>query len=614
MLMETLEPIEGKSLDCIEHGQTDPEFDNSVTNFIGDQEENVEETLMDIPVVVKARIGELLIAKGVITPAQFDIALRQQRVLREQGSSARVGEILISMRFADENDIEQAVLSSSDGVFSGGSSRIILAYETCRRYEVSPVRIEDGVLVVKAARRLTDNEKTKVLNQCLVPDISDIRVMAGEKSVVLREIARNQALDESLDVWIRRLRNQVTGVQLKGFLDNMIAEAERLRASDIHLFKLDEMLSWIGYRIDGDIRQMYLLPTKVMAAVFTRIKSESGMDASESRRAQDGRISIEVKHIRLDVRVAAQPIAGGEKLVMRLLSPTNMRRVVTLFDAQPKMLSFLSLMTRVEGKAGGFFIVSGTTGSGKSTTIYAVAQEFERDRINVMTVEDPVEYTLPFCSQIQINQLLDQRATDMERSLLRQDPDVIIFGELRDANFANAALKLTESGHLCLATIHANDASQTIERLQAMVGDASREDMMFVMANYLKAVVNQKLVKRLCACAMPSDIEHFQAHINIADMIGVGSYLSVKRPVGCKICNFKGYFGRVVAHESLLIPDDEVVRSGVRTCLMNKSDIHELSQIPGVTYISRVDSLHELVEAGIVSLEIAAATLGMPIS
>jgi type II secretory ATPase GspE/PulE/Tfp pilus assembly ATPase PilB-like protein len=274
------------------------------------------------------------------------------------------------------------------------------------------------------------------------------------------------------------------------------------------------------------------------------------------------------------------------------------------------MLSYLANLTNVEGKAGGLVIVSGATGSGKSTTIYAIAQELERDRINVMTVEDPVEYRLPFTRQIQINQLLEQRATDMERSLLRQDPDVVIFGELRDENFAKAALKLTESGHLCLSTIHAIDAFQTFERLQSVVGDAAREDMMFVLANYLKAVINQRLIKKLCSCSVPASAEHLHTHREMARALGCTTE-NLRMKAGCRECNNTGYMGRVVAHESLLISDDEAVRAEVRECLKTGEDFRKISTINGVSFISRVDSLRTLAESGVIDLPLAAATLRM---
>jgi len=581
-------------------------MDNRIKSRKGNEDDLVPDTS-----IKRMRIGELLVLNNVSTKAQIEIALRQQRVMREKGISMSIGRILVSMCFATQDAIEKVASQTSDNSHLSHIVERILPPEICNRFNVFPVRADATTLHLQSSRRLTDKEKKKIIDSCYLKNIQEIKIIAGDAKMISDEIKKHEDSSVSLDFWIRKLKKDVDGESLKGFLNDLIVEAEIMRASDIHLDCSDDFSSWVSYRIDGDIKQLHLIPLNVMRAVFTRIKTESGMDASESRRPQDGRMSIDLKTRKLDIRLASQPLAEGETITLRLLSQGNMKRIESLFDSQPKMLNYLGHITNFQGKSGGLVIVSGATGSGKSTTIYALAQEFDRDRINVMTVEDPVEYTLPFCRQIQINQLIEQRATDMERSLLRQDPDVIIFGELRDANFTQAALKLTESGHLCLSTIHAVDAFQTFERLQSVIGEALRADMMFVLSNYLKAVINQRLIKRLCSCSIQmteQEIESKHAILNALEL--PLDYLPYKA-VGCNRCNDTGYFGRIVAHESILIPDDDELRSKIRSKFSGEFDIKSIKSIPGIHYISRAQSLKPLVESGLVSLDIASATLGV---
>ena len=559
--------------------------------------------------LVKTRLGDILVDKKIITSGQLTIALRQQKAMRERGVMLPLGEILVGLRFADPQHVEEAINFNKGETYQISLFASLLPHDLCLKYLVNPVRVEDESLVLQAARKLAEKEKFKIIQNCRTKQVTQLKVIAAPKAIILQELTKYQEFDASLDSWIKKLKKEITGSGLKGFMDHLLMEASNMRASDIHLDRGDDYSSWIIYRVDGDLKPMHLLPSKLMAAIITRIKSESGMDASESRRPQDGRMSLESRNKKVDVRVASQPIASGETLSLRLLNAANMRRIADLFAAQPHMLDYLNKMTHIEGKAGGLVLVSGATGSGKSTTIYAIAQEFERDRLNVMTVEDPVEYILPFARQIQINQLLEQRATDMERSLLRQDPDIVIFGELRDENFAQAAFKLTESGHFCLSTVHANDAAQTFERLLSVVGEKTRHDAVFVLLNYLKAVINQRLVKRLCSCASNARVKDFPEYSYIAETLDLTPDTPIKMRSGCKKCNNTGYFGRIIAHDSILIPDGEKIRESIRVAIGPNMDFKKLKDIKEVTCITRADSLRTLVLNQVIDLYIADATL-----
>ena len=316
----------------------------------------------------------------------------------------------------------------------------------------------------------------------------------------------------------------------------------------------------------------------------------------------------------VDLRLASQPISGGETMTMRVLDPESMPSLDAMFPAQPDMIALFQSLAQVHGKNGGLIFISGPTGSGKTTTLYALAQRFARDRVNVVTVEDPVEYVLPFARQIQINQLLNQRTQDVERSILRQDPDVLIFGEIRDADSARAAMKLTESGHLVLATVHSVTAMQIYERLIAFFDDNSRPDALYIMAHYLRVMINQRLIPRLCECARPaaqSDLSSIKRRL-VDTGVAVGPISQLRVKTGCSRCNMRGYFGRVVAHETIVIPNIEQLRVEIAEWLLNnQSQFHQVRRMNGVRYTSRANSIERLLHAGLIDADTARNAVGI---
>ncbi|ABD72086.1 type II secretion system protein E (plasmid) [Rhodoferax ferrireducens T118] len=561
---------------------------------------------------VPLRTGEILIRDGVITRHQLEIALKQQRVWRNSGRITPIGEILHELRFADRAAIENAVLmtaGSTTGIFE-----VLLSSVTCMRYRVHPIRMDGETLVIQSRQRLSDREKQRILDACHV-SAKYLKVVAADHQAIASALSMHEKQDSSLDIWIRRLQHDPSGYVLKAFMGHMIGEASQRDASDIHLDRKDDVHSWISYRIDGDMSQMYMLPSKLMAAIIVRIKTEAGMDASSTQRPQDGRISLDSRHQKLDIRVSSQPIAGGETIALRLLSSDSIKSLNILFPQQPELIAHLKKLTRVDSKTGGFILISGATGMGKSTTLYALLQELDRDRLNVMTVEDPVEYQLAFLRQIQLNQFLGEQATDMERSLLRQDPDVLVFGEMRDENSTIAALRLAESGHLVISTIHANDAVQTFERLANKVGEANRDDMLYILGSYLKAIIAQRLIKKLCLCARPATPEYRSLHAQTAADLGISDEATgLLEPGKCKACNNTGYRGRVMLHETLLIPDDDLVRKNLLTAITSPNGFSSILDVPGVKHIARTDTLRTLVSSGVIPLGFAALQMGVSAS
>jgi type II secretory ATPase GspE/PulE/Tfp pilus assembly ATPase PilB-like protein len=558
-------------------------------------------------------LHEFLVDKGVITPAQLDIAQRKQRALLLQGRRLEVIEILIRDRFVTKEQISVA-LEHSDESRTGGVLQALLPAHLCQRLMVIPIKVEQDVLHVRAAQRLTEAQQRLILNACVRP-VTRLRVVAADR-VELRNRVYEVASDEtSVAAMIERLRQaEMSSSALKQLIDAMLTEAVLARASDIHLDSKADPDSWVSYRIDNDLQQRHQVPHRIMAALFIRIKMEGGMDASDSLRAQDGRMGFEFQGRPVDLRLASQPIAGGETLTMRVLDPESMPSLDSMFPAQPDMIALFQSLAQVHGKNGGLIFISGPTGSGKTTTLYAIAQRFARDRVNVVTVEDPVEYLLPFARQIQINQLLNQRTQDVERSVLRQDPDVLIFGEIRDADSARAAMKLTESGHLVLATVHSVTAIQIYERLIAFFDEGSRPDALYIMAHYLRLMINQRLIPRLCDCARPAtqtDLSSIKRRL-VDTGVSPGPVAQLRIKVGCARCNGRGYYGRVVAHETIVIPNVEDLRIEIGDWLIkNPNQFHQVRKMQGVRYTSRANSIERLLHAGLIDADTARRAVGI---
>jgi type II secretory ATPase GspE/PulE/Tfp pilus assembly ATPase PilB-like protein len=239
--------------------------------------------------------------------------------------------------------------------------------------------------------------------------------------------------------------------------------------------------------------------------------------------------------------------------------------------------------------------------------MYALAQMFARDEVNVITVEDPVEYVLPFSRQVQLNQILNEKSMNVERSMLRQDPDVLIIGEVRDSDTMRAALRFAESGHLVITSVHARNAMQTIERFMSFADVEERPQILYMMANTLRVVVNQRLVPRLCSCAVQNSAPVDRGAPR--DLAGPVSYKRVsKAAVGCALCDGKGYKGRVAAHETIVISTDEDVRQRVSNLMFESvRSASEIRNLEGVLYQDRKGTLEVLEFSGIIDEDTVAA-------
>jgi type II secretory ATPase GspE/PulE/Tfp pilus assembly ATPase PilB-like protein len=564
---------------------------------------------------------DALIEQGYLTRAQVEVGRRKQQAILEMGGRAALLDILVRDRFLPREMAESIRLRESDPNATAVPQNTapiaamqLLPLKICEKFLVAPVAVERDVLVIKAARPLNPAQKTVIIDASAVR-VRALRIVPVDVAEARQSLRRVAAEGAVLEPVLHRLRaDDLSGSQLKAAISAMLTEALRLRASDIHLDARPDPDSWISYRIDSDLQQKHQLPERLMRALFMRIKTDAGMDASDSRRSQDGRLSFEFQGRGIDVRVASQPLALGETIAMRILDPDGMPGMEALFPADPAMIKLLRGHAEVFGKSGGLVLLSGPTGSGKTTTLYTLAQKFPRDRVNVVTVEDPVEYVLPFARQIQLNQMLDQRAVDVERSILRQDPDIIIFGEIRDGDSARAALKFTESGHLVVATVHAVTALQTFERFVSFFDATTKPEALFVLAHSLKTLLNQRLCKRLCDCARhatPADGEAIRKAVQDTGL-EYRPEANLRMAVGCTTCEGLGYRGRVLAYEVLNLPADEETRIQLAHELeQSHNSFYKAREMPGVLFQSRGQSMQKLLDAGVVDAISARRVLGV---
>jgi type II secretory ATPase GspE/PulE/Tfp pilus assembly ATPase PilB-like protein len=543
--------------------------------------------------------------------------LRQQHAhLRSEGRSADLSNLALRSRFINSDDLKDDDLENDVGIIGDHFTlQTILPLEYCRRFICVPTEFSKGVLTLKCAQPLSTSQRRRI-QDALRTSVQSLRVLPASRQEVFDVLMRIEQ-SGSVNGLISVLRSDgLEAGRLRGLVYAVLKEALALKASDIHLSRKSDPDAWIAYRVDSVMRQTHLLPELLMQSLVARIKIEAGMDASNNRTAQDGRLTVEHEGRVVDFRISTQPLVDGESLVLRALDVSLLPSLTALFPGQPKMMGLIRGITQQSGKTGGLVFISGATGSGKSTTQYTVACGFRRDAMNIITVEDPVEYILPFAKQIQLQALVKQKAIDLERSILRQDPDILIFGEIRDADSARAALAFAESGHLVISTIHANSVIQVTERFLSMIDASHRSDSEFLIAHFLRMIIHQRLMRRLCSCAKPMHNDEIeQINPGIATLTGglIQARTGLKKKTGCTRCLGTGYSGRVAAHETLHIPADQAMRAKFVRAFKN----HEL-ELPidlreenGVEYTSRLQTLQTLMDQGLIDWPSVAQLFGV---
>ena len=505
----------------------------------------------------KVRLGEILVGQKLVSEEQLKFALEEQK-----RSGRKLGRFFVEQGYATEEQISEAIARQLNIPFINlkfynfKAEIVRLLPETqARRFRAIVMEYKDqGVLVGMAdptdlfaydeiARIVKCDVNLAVVNEALLLATIDRMYRRTEEiSGLAQELEAEMEDDKAIDFGSLGQNLTLEEAPVVKLLQSVFEDAAQIRASDIHI-EPQEMRVQIRFRIDGVLHLQAEADPKIASALALRLKLMSGLDISEKRLPQDGRFNVKLKKQSIDVRISTMPTQYGESVVMRLLSQSSGIPTLDKLGFPPEMLQrFRTLFTQPQGMV----LVTGPTGSGKTTTLYSVLSELNSMESKVITVEDPVEYRLPGINQVQVNEKIDLSFSRVLRACLRQDPDIMLIGEMRDQETAQIAMRAAITGHMVLSTLHTNDAVSTPIRLMDMGVPA------YMVAMSVRAVLAQRLMRTVCeSCASPytpleSELLWLSAEIGEA---------AKSRPFvhgrGCTNCNGTGYQGRVGIYEMM---------------------------------------------------------------
>ena len=508
------------------------------------------------------RLGELLLAAGTITQEELDRGLELQKTQK-----GRLGEVLIANNIITEDQLIEA-LQMQLGIEYVDLSKINIPTELAstvpkniaKQYQVVPVRQKKDELYLAMADPLNFyaiEEVRKAVRKKVVPMVAHaaqveraIQVLYGNEGAAraIEEMKREQASGQGNDTAVQdssfvsnQLDDSVNNAPTIRLVNSIIERAINERASDIHL-EPHETEMVVRMRIDGLMRTILTVPKDLQSSVISRIKIMSGLDISERRIPQDGRFNVRVRDKDIDLRISTLPTVYGEKIVARLLDKSGGKLNKDNIGLSGHDMETFEKMIKCRS---GVLLIVGPTGSGKSTTMYAMIGELNKPEVNMVTLEDPVEYNIDGVNQVPINEKTGMTFANGLRAILRQDPDIIGVGEIRDGETAEIAMRSAITGHVVISTIHTNDAVGTIERLE----DIGVEP--YLVSSALRGVISQRLVRRICPrcrTAYTPDEDEL-ADLGLPNEEGVQFY----KGAGCPECFDTGYHGRIAVFEMLII-------------------------------------------------------------
>ena len=504
------------------------------------------------------QLGDILLEGALVTPDQLRVAVEEQ-----QRAGRSLGRVLVEQGVLTESQLVAALATQIGMKFVDlsdypvdGSAVAKVPEAVCRRHTLLPIGYDDGKLVVAMA----DPANVFALDDVKSIGKMDVRPVVATKADVLAAINRYHRGDAELDDLthtldaanededdLGKVKEIVEDAPIVKFVNLLITQAIQDRASDIHIEPTERDLR-VRFRIDGVLHEVMRSPKSITSGVTSRLKIMADINIAERRIPQDGRLSVTANGKKIDLRVATLPTVWGEKIVMRVLdNSTAMLKLSDLGFSDPNYEVFSQSFV----KPYGMILVTGPTGSGKSTTLYATLNIVSRPEVNVITVEDPVEYRLPGINQVQTNNKAGLTFSAALRSILRSDPDIVLLGEIRDGETAHIAVEAALTGHLVLSTLHTNDAPSAIVRLTEMGIEP------FLVGSALDCVLAQRLARRLCSKCKEAYTPTRELLVENRFPWQDGMDLpTLYRPIGCSACSKTGYKGRLALHEVMGVSEE----------------------------------------------------------
>jgi len=547
------------------------------------------------------RLGDLLVEDGVLSPTKLEEALKKQR-----SSGKRIGDVLQEMEAVVESQVLEA-LSKQLGVpkidltdeppdpeIAG-----MVDPEVIKRHQALPIRLSGNELIVAMVDPLN------------LMAIDDIRLATGYD--VKPYITSQKALDmrfqelfgvsheatQHLEEWRKEMMKEGNTIKemlketaslteledapIVRFVEAILEGAVEQGASDVHLEPKEDKL-YVRYRVDGMLHRVMTVPKAAQASVIARLKILAGLDTSERRRPMDGRIDLKVRAATFDIRFSTLPTMYGEKIVMRLLNKEMAHATLEQLGFETAQLdTWKSIITQPHG----IIYLTGPTGSGKSTTLIASLATIANEKVNVVTIEDPIEYQLATINQVQVNRKVDFSFSEALRTILRQDPDIIMVGETRDRETADLAINAALTGHLVFSTLHTNDSAGGLIRLHNMGLER------FLITASVNAMVAQRLIRTLCKnCRELYDIPEHEQQL-ISAYLGVDrdpSKMKLYKAHGCELCHNYGYSGRIAITEILQMSRE------IRNMVMANASVQDIKRT------ARKEGMNTLFEAGMMKV------------